>query len=71
MATRTAVSNKLKLTVSYTDDGGKDKNRQVTLANLKTNVEAGNIINAVEAIATLQNDPVSKIVEVAEHEISA
>ena len=63
MATRTAVSSKLKLTVSYTDDGGKDKTRQITLANLKANVE--------EAIATLQNDPVSKIVEVTENEISA
>ena len=63
MATRTAVSSKLKLTVSYTDDGGKDKTRQITLANLKANVEAAN--------ATLQNDPVSKIVEVTENEISA
>ncbi|MCH4166771.1 MAG: DUF1659 domain-containing protein [Megasphaera sp.] len=71
MATRTAVSSKLKLTVSYTDDGGNDKTRQVTLANLKANVEAANIINAADAIATLQNDPVSKIVEVTENEISA
>ena len=71
MATRTAVSSKLKLTVSYTDDGGKDKTRQITLANLKANVEAANIIQAAEAIATLQNDPVSKIIEVTENEISA
>ena len=70
MATRTVVSSKLKLTVSYMDDGGKDKTRQVTLANLKANVEPATIISTADAIATLQDDPVSKITEVTENEIA-
>jgi hypothetical protein len=70
MATRTVVSSKLKLTVSYMDGDGKDKTRQVTLANLKANVEPATIISTADAIATLQDDPVSKITEVTENEIA-
>lgn len=71
MAKRAVVSSKLKLTVTYMNEEGKEKNRQVTLANLKANVEPANIVSAAGAIATLQNDPVSKIVEVTENEITA
>lgn len=71
MAERTEISTKLKLTVSYQDDAGETKNRQMTLANLKSGAAPDSIIAAVAAIGTLQDDPITAIREVTETEITA
>ena len=39
MAEREAVAGKMKLIMSYQDDAGTWKERQVNLANLKANME--------------------------------
>ena len=43
MAERTAISSKLKLTVSYQDHEGAQKKRQMTFAHLKPSAEPESI----------------------------
>lgn len=71
MAERTALSNKLKLAVSYQTDDGTQKKRQVTMAHLKAGAEPANIVDVVTARGTLQDDTFTAIREVVENEISA
>lgn len=71
MAERTALSTKLKLTISYQDSQGQSKTRQLTMAHLKNNAEPANIAAAVGAVGTLQDDPITAIREVVENEITA
>lgn len=71
MAERTAISSKLKLTVSYQDQEGAQKTRQMTFAHLKPAAAPENIAAAAAAIGTLQDDPITIIREVVEHEITA
>ncbi len=71
MAERTAISSKLKLTVSYQDHEGTQKKRQMTFAHLKPSAEPENIAAAAAAIGTLQDDPITSIREVIENEITA
>ena len=51
MAERTAISSKLKLTVSYQDHEGTQKKRQMTFAHLKPSAEPENIAAAAAAIS--------------------
>ncbi len=71
MAERTAVSTKLKLTMSYQDGTGASKTRQVTMAHLKNGADPENIAAAVGAVGSLQDDPITAIREVVENEITA
>lgn len=71
MAERTAISSKLKLTVSYQDHKGAQKKRQMTFAHLKPSAEHESITAVATAIGTLQDDPITSIREVIENEITA
>ena len=71
MAERTAISSKLKLTVSYQDHEGAQKKRQMTFAHLKPSAEPESITAAAAAIGTLQDDPITSIREVIENESTA
>lgn len=71
MAERTAISSKLKLTVSYQDHEGAQKKRQMTFAHLKPSAEPESITAVATAIGTLQDDPITSIREVIENEITA
>ncbi len=71
MAECTAISSKLKLTVSYQDHEGAQKKRQMTFAHLKPSAEPESITAVATAIGTLQDDPITSIREVIENEITA
>ncbi len=71
MANRTPISSKLKLTISYQNEEGADKTRQLTLAHLKNGAAPDAITATVDAIAALHSDPVTAITEVIENEITA
>jgi hypothetical protein len=71
MAERNAVSNKLKLVVTYKDADNKEKNRQITFAKLKANAQPDALVSVATAIAGLQSDTLTKIVETTENLIEA
>jgi hypothetical protein len=71
MAERNVVSNKLKLVVTYTDANNKEKNRQITFTKLKAGTEPQSLLHVADAIAGLQADTLTKIVETTENVIEA
>jgi hypothetical protein len=71
MAEREAISAKLKLVVGFKDENMKDKTRQLSFAGLKTGVEADKLTAVATALAGLQPDTLTRIVETVENEITA
>lgn len=73
-AERKAVSSKLKLVISYNDENDNLCEKSVQMRNLVTGVEPTNVVtavNAVNAIGTLYEDPITGIHEIVENEITA
>ncbi len=70
MAEREAVAGKMKLIMSYQDDAGTWKERQVNLANLKANMEPTDLSAVAAAFGTLQEDAVKEVHEIIESRIS-
>ena len=71
MASRKAVSGKLKLVLSYTDENEKAKERQISFSGMKPGVEAQNLVNAANALAGLQPDTLARVLETVENEVVA
>lgn len=67
---REAISGKLKLIMTYQDDAGTLKERQVSLVNLKANMEPADLSAVAAAFGTLQEDPVAEVHEIIESKIS-
>ncbi|WP_289001387.1 DUF1659 domain-containing protein [uncultured Megasphaera sp.] len=71
MAERKNLANKLQLVISYIDENDAAKVRKVSYKGLKGASEPAAIISAAEALAGLQEDSLTKVVEIAENEILA
>ena len=69
MATRNAVTGKLKLVVIYTDENDKEKQRQLIFTGLKPGTEPQKILNAANALSGLQADSLYRVLENVESEV--
>lgn len=70
MAAREAISGKMKLIMTYQDEAGTQKERQVNLANLKANMEPAAISAVAAAFGTLQEDAIAEVHEIIESKIT-
>ena len=52
MAEKQVVSGKLQLTVSYTDENNKKKNRELSFAKVKAGATAAGLMTAAQALAS-------------------
>lgn len=71
MANRSSVNNKLKLVVAYKDAKMQDKTRTFTFSKLKANSDPAALLTVAQALAALQPDTLTKVVETSENEIVA
>lgn len=66
MATRDAISSKLKLVVMYHDDAGEQKERSTTFSNLKPDMAAEDVIAVGEALGSLDAGTFGDVYEITE-----
>lgn len=71
MATKQALTSKLQLTVSYTDEAGKKKTRTLNFSSLKADADNANVLTAANALASLQADALDGVKETVQYEITA
>lgn len=71
MAARQALSGKMKLILTYQNEDGVTKERQVNLANLKAGMDAADVSAVATALGTLQEDPIKEVREIIESIITA
>ncbi len=71
MAEKQVVSGKLQLTVSYTDENNKKKNRELSFAKVKAGATAAGLMIAAQALASLQEDDLEHVKETVQYEITA
>ena len=71
MATKQALASKLQLTVSYTDEAGKQKTRTLNFSSLKADADNANVLTAANALASLQADALDGVKETVQYEITA